>query len=279
MAEVFISYSRDDRPIAEAVALQLKRLGTDVWWDHELVGGENFRRRILEIVSRAPVTLVLWSSRSVESEWVVGEASAAREKRTLIPLSVDGASPPLDFRPLHTINLGDWVPGENLPAALTDAIGRQIGREIGYGIDAQQPTIIGRTARQVTHAWYLDFESIIFYLMAQGFACFLLSLSFAKLINSELPAAWVAYKLPLIAGFIALIGAVVAPLVMRPVLENRRLYQALPLFLAGTALAVPGYFFSSVFIDQMRDNVLIIVGPTTIMMLLVASLGHRALRR
>lgn len=281
MAEVFLSYSREDRPAAEAIAIQLKRLGVDVWWDHELLGGEDFRQRILEIVTRAPVTLVIWSRRSVESQWVIGEASAAREKGSLIPLNIDGANPPLDFRPLHTIDLTSWVPGDNLPETLLDGLGQQLDRHLDYGIETPQQTIVGRTARQVTHAWYLDFESILFFLMAQGFACFLLNLSFANVILSDSPGTafsgdpkdWLIY------GYVALIGLVVAPLVMRPILENRRLLQAVPLYLMGAFLSLPGYVFAARFIAQMKDDVLLLVGPTTIMMLLVSALGHRAMRK
>ena len=38
MTEVFLSYSRADRPIAEALALELGRLDIEVWWDLDLLG-------------------------------------------------------------------------------------------------------------------------------------------------------------------------------------------------------------------------------------------------
>src|SRR5262249_43949770 len=92
MAEVFISYARSDRPSAQALALELQRLGIDVWWDHDLLGGEDYRKRINEVLSRASAVIVMWSRRSVESQFVMGEASAARERGVLVPISLDDAA-------------------------------------------------------------------------------------------------------------------------------------------------------------------------------------------
>ncbi|MGO9743867.1 MAG: TIR domain-containing protein [Roseiarcus sp.] len=36
MADVFISYSKHDRAIAEALADYLRAEGFDVWWDYEV---------------------------------------------------------------------------------------------------------------------------------------------------------------------------------------------------------------------------------------------------
>jgi hypothetical protein len=92
MADVFLSYNQTDRPIAQAIAAELQRLGVDVWWDHDLLGGDDFRARIAEVLTRSIVTTVIWSRRSIDSQWVVGEASAARERKTLVPITLDGAS-------------------------------------------------------------------------------------------------------------------------------------------------------------------------------------------
>jgi TIR domain len=43
MADVFVSYSKDDRPLIEEFSKFLEREGYVVWWDTRLVGGETFR--------------------------------------------------------------------------------------------------------------------------------------------------------------------------------------------------------------------------------------------
>jgi len=46
MADVFISYSKADRAVAEALAADLKARSFDVWWDFELYAGDDFHDMI-----------------------------------------------------------------------------------------------------------------------------------------------------------------------------------------------------------------------------------------
>ncbi len=41
MADVFISYKREDRELAERLAHALEQLGFDVWWDFDLLAGDS----------------------------------------------------------------------------------------------------------------------------------------------------------------------------------------------------------------------------------------------
>ena len=278
MAEVFLSYSRTDRPIAQAIAGELQRLGVDVWWDHELIGGDDYRARIAEVLTRSLVATVIWSRRSIESQWVVGEASAARERKSLIPITIDGAAPPLDFRPLHTIDFVTWVPGDQLPAPFLKAVGDRLGRDLSYETAAVQSGVLGRFARKATQAWYLDFESVLFYLIGQGLACFLCTLPMAYFANATSGASsafsawpeWMPYLFALV------IGAIVAPLYMRPLLATRRLAVAIPLFLAAIAISLVSYVLGSALFTRLTDSIVVLVGPSTLLLLLVTSVADRA---
>ena len=42
MSDIFISYKREDQPIAKKLADALQREGWDVWWDPKLRAGEHF---------------------------------------------------------------------------------------------------------------------------------------------------------------------------------------------------------------------------------------------
>ena len=42
MSDVFISYSRDDKDHARALADVLSAQGWSVWWDQEILGGARF---------------------------------------------------------------------------------------------------------------------------------------------------------------------------------------------------------------------------------------------
>ena len=204
MTEVFLSYSRTDRPVAEATARELQRLGVDVWWDHELLGGDDYRRRISEILARVQVAIVIWSRRSVDSQWVISEAAAAREKKVLVPVTIDGAELPIDFRALHTIDLSAWVPGDQLPDTLMRG-----GQTPGARARLRRAcTAIGAIARLAKQAqgWYLDFEAAVLS-HRRGFAASWStcrwSSCFAPTDRAPRRAAWTAYLFSLMNGVIA----------------------------------------------------------------------------
>lgn len=104
MADVFVSYSRADRGVAEALANDLKACGLDVWWDRELNAGDDFLGMIATEIAKAKATVVIWSKTAVMSKWVRGEANEAVHLGTLISTHVHGFKPgsvPVTFRCKH----------------------------------------------------------------------------------------------------------------------------------------------------------------------------------
>lgn len=124
MAGLFISYARADEPVAQRLATALRERGHDVWWDRRLEGGVEYSRAIEQALDASDKVIVLWSQRSVESPWVRDEAAAGRDAGKLVPLSVDGASPPLGFRQFHTIDLKEWARNAQgvLPASVEESL-------------------------------------------------------------------------------------------------------------------------------------------------------------
>jgi TolB-like protein len=108
MAQVFLSYAREDRLCAERLARILEAAGHHVWWDRRLDGGEEFSAEIEIALDRADVVLVAWSKDSVKSRWVRDEAAAGGDSGRLMPVSIDGSRPPMGFRQFHTIDLTGW---------------------------------------------------------------------------------------------------------------------------------------------------------------------------
>jgi len=275
MTDVFLSYSRADRPVAEAIARELQRLGVDVWWDHDLLGGDDYRRRISDILTRVAAAIVIGSRRSVESQWVISEAAAARERKVLVPVTIDGQELPIDFRALHTTDLVSWVPGDRLPDPLLKALADRLGREVSYADAGPRSGAVARFAKQATQAWYLDFESLLFYFMGQGFACFLVNLPLVFLFRSDGPStvvlpAWSPYL------FALMNGVIVAALYMRPALETRRLGIAIPLFVLAAILSVVAYIGGLAVSIAGEREILILVGLATLALLFVTSLAQRA---
>ncbi len=102
---VFLSYSRDDQKIAAAVIAMLEREGYSVWWDGLIPGGDRYEKTTSEVLERAKAVVVLWSKVSVGSHWVHDEAARGRDRRCLIPLSIDGSEPPLGFRQFQYLDV------------------------------------------------------------------------------------------------------------------------------------------------------------------------------
>jgi len=108
MADIFISYAREDRPAAAALAAALEGRGWSVWWDREILAGDSFDQVIERELATARAVVVLWSGHSVESEWVKNEAADAAERGLLVPASLDGVKLPLEFRRRQAADLGRW---------------------------------------------------------------------------------------------------------------------------------------------------------------------------
>ncbi len=110
MAEVFISYKREDKPFAEALANALAAQGVRVWWDVDLLPGDRFSDEITSVIKQAKLAVVLWSERSTTSHWVRAEARAALDQDKLLPARLDDVAIPLPFNDLHTMDLRGWAP-------------------------------------------------------------------------------------------------------------------------------------------------------------------------
>ena len=108
MADVFISYAREDEPKARQLADALTARGWGVWWDRAITPGEVFSRVIQRELEAAPCVVVLWSRASIASEYVQDEATVAKERGALVPALIDDVRPPLGFRQRQVVNLTAW---------------------------------------------------------------------------------------------------------------------------------------------------------------------------
>lgn len=129
---LFLSYARADRAIAERLAERLEQAGHTVWWDALIEGGAKFASSIREALDAADVVIVLWSQSSVESDWVRDEAAQGRDRRRLVPLTIDGSQPPLGFRQYQVIDIARWKGDPNAPeiAAILRAVAITAGQTV-----------------------------------------------------------------------------------------------------------------------------------------------------
>ena len=89
MADIFLSYDSDDRPVAELLAAKFDERGWTVWWDQVIPVGETWSGYIKAQLDEAQCVVVLWSSNSVTSAWVAKEARYAVKKGILLPVRIE----------------------------------------------------------------------------------------------------------------------------------------------------------------------------------------------
>ena len=107
--DIFISYSREERPAARHFAESFADEGFSVWWDAVLRSGETFDEVIEKELRAAKAVVVLWSPRSVASRWVRAEATLADRANKLVPVIIEACDRPIIFELTHAADLADWT--------------------------------------------------------------------------------------------------------------------------------------------------------------------------
>lgn len=109
MADIFISYARENQDTAKTLAQALADQGRSVWWDRNIRSGLVFDEVIEHELTIARCAIVLWSMASLGSRWVRDEASVAFKRNILLPVRIESVEPPLGFRSIQTTDLIGWV--------------------------------------------------------------------------------------------------------------------------------------------------------------------------
>jgi len=108
MTDIFLSYAREDIAKAEAIARALELEGWSVWWDRTIPAGKDFDQVIEEAIDNAKCVVVLWSAVSVASRWVKTEAAEGANRQVLMPVLIEVAKIPLEFRRIQAADLSGW---------------------------------------------------------------------------------------------------------------------------------------------------------------------------
>jgi len=107
VADIFLSYAREDEPRARAVAVGLESCGWSVFWDRLIPHGQDFSTHLQQQLDDACCIVVLWSRASVASRFVRDEATEGLNGR-LVPAFIEPVRQPLGFRQLQAAELGNW---------------------------------------------------------------------------------------------------------------------------------------------------------------------------
>lgn len=109
MADVFISYTRDEIDIARRFAQAVELQGLSVWWDQAIRSGDSYDEVTEGALREARAVIVLWSRKSVASRWVRSEATIAQRLGTLVPVMIEPCERPVMFELVQTADLSDWT--------------------------------------------------------------------------------------------------------------------------------------------------------------------------
>ena len=93
MADIFISYAKEDRSKVEPLANVLEAKGWSVWWDVSIPVGEIWTKVIKKELKAANCVVVLWSKTSIDRNWVYEEADDGKERKILVPAIIDNVKP------------------------------------------------------------------------------------------------------------------------------------------------------------------------------------------
>jgi hypothetical protein len=109
MADIFLSYAKEDRTRAQTIAAVIESCGWSVFWDRKITAGQDWRQIVQSELDSAGVVVVLWSHASAASTWVHEEAERGRTR--LVSVLIDDAKLPLGFTSLQAIDLIGWQGG------------------------------------------------------------------------------------------------------------------------------------------------------------------------
>lgn len=141
MADIFLSYSSQDRERVRPLVEALEGCGWSVWWDRKIHPGKTWNQMIEEAIDSSRCVVVVWSEHSVKSEWVFIEAEEGKGRKILIPAMIDHVKPPLAFRLIQAVQLVGWDGDRSDPefTALVESILELIGESSSPTVVEQHP--------------------------------------------------------------------------------------------------------------------------------------------
>ena len=132
MADIFLSYARENSEVAKRLSESLENIGWSVWWDWQVPPGQTWSGMIEQSLTSMRCMVVLWSTDSIDSEWVKEIAGKGRAQCKLIAALIDDVKPPIGFPAIQPANLIGWDGTQDFPGFgnLIDALEAQLGKPV-----------------------------------------------------------------------------------------------------------------------------------------------------
>jgi hypothetical protein len=121
--QAFMSFSHSDASVVEPLILQLRNRGISIWWDRDIVHGDDWSDQIQDAMAGSDIMVVIVSPQSISS------AEANKEwkywldflKKPLIPVVLRECRPPYRLASIQRIEAGT-KPIEELASEVASAI-------------------------------------------------------------------------------------------------------------------------------------------------------------
>ncbi len=97
MADVFVSYGREDKERIKPIVDGLELLGVSAWHDERIKAGSQWDDEIETEIKQARAVIVCWSKASVVSRPVRAEALYARDHSKIVPCTLELCEIPLQL--------------------------------------------------------------------------------------------------------------------------------------------------------------------------------------
>lgn len=118
MADIFLSYARQERNEIMPIKALLEKLGLTVFIDVEgLDGGDHFPQRLEQEILAAKLVVSCWSPLALSRPWVVRECMMAVKAGIILPIQIkpfDDSNMVVSLSSLHYIDLTDFLSESSL---------------------------------------------------------------------------------------------------------------------------------------------------------------------
>ncbi len=137
MADIFISYSRKDAERIRPLVERWRAAGWTVFQDRDTPTRARWRDVIEHELAAAGCVVTVWTSNSVNSEWVRKETQVAYEEGKLISVRLDATTPPSPYDAEQAADLGGPGSAGDTQAfrELLDAIAMVLGKRNGVSLE------------------------------------------------------------------------------------------------------------------------------------------------
>ncbi len=114
MADIFLSYTHNDKERARPIVELLEDEGWSVWWDRGIEPGMKWLPELENELANCRAIIVLWTNNSMKSEWVHKEADAGLAKKALVPIVLDIDTIPKKYAQHQATDLRNWRGSKDL---------------------------------------------------------------------------------------------------------------------------------------------------------------------